>query len=423
MSEVVADAVRVFVRAEGIVVEFGRDTDPDGDGDVAIESLKRVVLPPTTFRRLGMALAEQLRVPVSAPPAASTRPAAQPSRPSPRPSTQSSTPPPGSVRAPVAVGPAADGGSAAKPSLPELLDPTRNMPSSRARPDRAGEDANRLFRLVSTAGVPFVYERSFRMREGELLPNRYLLSAGRGSRRGEMDKPLTSVFRQLDMPGEFLEAAERNLPLARCVHFGFEADRDSHLIKVYLEVAATGDETDEVEGARHLDPGVVLEHIAYKWNPANHEQRVIGQYLHYPALSAAAIRERVAAIYADTPAGDSLPIAEGVLALAAERMAEEDIHYLEIEEAGNPRRSYSINFYDAGLRLTDLYPLLSQMRRRFGVSPGRFQTFYDQVKGRRFGHLAGGVHRNGKDFFNVYYGPQFFDEGQWRNVASREGIV
>jgi hypothetical protein len=62
------------------------------------------------------------------------------------------------------------------------------------------------------------------------------------------------------------------------------------------------------------------------------------------------------------------------------------------------------------------------MRRRFGVGPGQFQALYDQIKERKFGHLAGGLHRNGKDFFNVYYGPQFFDEGQWRNVASREGL-
>jgi hypothetical protein len=49
-------------------------------------------------------------------------------------------------------------------------------------------------------------------------------------------------------------------------------------------------------------------------------------------------------------------------------------------------------------------------------------VLYDQIKTRRFGHLAGGVHRNGKDFFNVYYGPQFFDqgsEGPWRGALMR----
>jgi len=35
----------------------------------------------------------------------------------------------------------------------------------------------------------------------------------------------------------------------------------------------------------------------------------------------------------------------------------------------------------------------------------------DQIKGKVLGHLAGGVHRDRRDFFNVYYGvgsfPQF----------------
>jgi hypothetical protein len=44
------------------------------------------------------------------------------------------------------------------------------------------------------------------------------------------------------------------------------------------------------------------------------------------------------------------------------------------------------------------------MRSHFGVRPGQFQGLYDQIKLLSLGHLAGGVHRNGKDFFNVYYG-------------------
>ena len=437
MNKVVADAVRVFIRPEGIVLEFGHgpDGEGEGEGDIVIEPLKRLVLPPATLRRLGMALAEELRVPMPAvgPPPSDRVARAPASR---QPPVVAVAAPAGTVRAragaiaaPAGAVPARAGAVTApagtvraKPALEALLDPTREMPSSRAQPSRAAEDANRLFRLVSGAGVPFVYERSFRMREGELLANRYLLSAGRQAERGETDKPLAGVFRQLDMPGEFLEAAERNLPLARCVHFGFEADARSHLLKVYLEVAAKGDGIDAVEGAWRPADDAVLEHIAYKWNPAKHEERVIGQYLHWPALSAAAILSRVREVYEGAESQESLQIAEGVVQLAAGRMPEEDIHYLEIEEAGGPRRSFSINFYDAGLTLTDLYPFLSRMRRRFGVAPGQFQALYDQIKERKFGHLAGGLHRNGKDFFNVYYGPQFFDEGQWRNVASREGL-
>jgi hypothetical protein len=46
------------------------------------------------------------------------------------------------------------------------------------------------------------------------------------------------------------------------------------------------------------------------------------------------------------------------------------------------------------------------MRQRFAIKPGQFQALYDQIKSQTAGHLAGGAHRNGKDFFNVYYGVQ-----------------
>ena len=44
------------------------------------------------------------------------------------------------------------------------------------------------------------------------------------------------------------------------------------------------------------------------------------------------------------------------------------------------------------------------MREHFGVRPGQFQALYDQIKNKPLGHVAGGVHRNGKEFFNIYYG-------------------
>jgi hypothetical protein len=261
------------------------------------------------------------------------------------------------------------------------------------------------------------------MRPGELLPHRFLLSVGRPDDGSASDEALAAVFRDIGMPAPFLKAALAHLPQARCVHFGFEGDGGTPLLKMYLEVAGKVD-IASVAGEPTGDDTAVLEHIAYKWDPISPEVRVVGRYLWYPKMTAEEIRARVENVYGGG-APEAREIAFGVIALAAGRMPERDIHYLEIEEDGNPRRSYSINFYDAGLNVRDLHPLLSRMRRLFEVSPGRFQVLYDQIKTRRFGHLAGGVHRNGKGFFNVYYGPQFFGsgapEGPWRGALLRGG--
>ncbi len=73
-------------------------------------------------------------------------------------------------------------------------------------------------------------------------------------------------------------------------------------------------------------------------------------------------------------------------------------------EDKNERRSFDLNLYDARLQIRDIYPVLKQMRDYFSLKPGDFQELYDQVKPKIIGHIAGGIHRNEKEFFNVYYG-------------------
>jgi hypothetical protein len=48
--------------------------------------------------------------------------------------------------------------------------------------------------------------------------------------------------------------------------------------------------------------------------------------------------------------------------------------------------------------------LLLQMCRHLSISPERFSALYDPIKSKRFGHVSGGVDRNGKEFLTVYYG-------------------
>ncbi|MGH8749675.1 MAG: hypothetical protein ACREU5_11285, partial [Burkholderiales bacterium] len=81
-----------------------------------------------------------------------------------------------------------------------------------------------------------------------------------------------------------------------------------------------------------------------------------------------------------------------------------NLQYLEVQEPGNGRRSFDLNLYDAKLQVKDLQPVLYRMRELYRARPGQFQALYDQIRDKVLGHLAGGVHRDGKDFFNLYYG-------------------
>ena len=60
--------------------------------------------------------------------------------------------------------------------------------------------------------------------------------------------------------------------------------------------------------------------------------------------------------------------------------------------------------YRAALELRELHPFLSEMCQHYSISSETFQAIYDQVKTKIFGHLSGGIDREGKDFLTVYYG-------------------
>ena len=44
------------------------------------------------------------------------------------------------------------------------------------------------------------------------------------------------------------------------------------------------------------------------------------------------------------------------------------------------------------------------MCKYYAIESNNYNSFYHIIKTKQFGHLAGGIHRNGQDFFNVYYG-------------------
>jgi hypothetical protein len=268
----------------------------------------------------------------------------------------------------------------------------------RPPPDEAGERAARLLRMVGGLGVAHQYERSFRICRRALLANRFLLTVDPSRIPGDAAERVLQICDKLQIPPASREEAAANFTIAKAIHFGFEADEVSILGKLYLEREVP---VAEAERARASGEPVLL-HLAFKWDLAK-QTAVTTRYWWRPSLSAAEITERLAHVYRDGPK-TSFEVASATLALTQERVATERLQYLEVEEDENGRRSFDLNLYDARLQVKDMQPLLDRLREHFEVRPGQFQALYDQIKARPLGHLAGGVHRNGEDFFNIYYG-------------------
>ena len=85
---------------------------------------------------------------------------------------------------------------------------------------------------------------------------------------------------------------------------------------------------------------------------------------------------------------------------------EKRIHSNELNH--DPCRSaLYINIYKAGLRMEELHPLLERTMQRYSIPLETFRTLYEKTREKKFGHLAGGIDRQGRDFVTMYYGVKF----------------
>jgi tryptophan halogenase len=369
MTPVVAEAFRLNREGDDVLIDFGRlDGVPVPAGLVSIQITDRVTLPLERARRLLLWLDEAV-----APHAARMR-----------------------AEQIKGLAPAA-AAAAARP----------NQVPQRPRHDPSGERAAQLLQAVGAWQVPHQYERSLRMTQGSLQANRFLLTVNRKDIPGDPAAAVLAVCDQFHIPAPLRSVAADNFGMAKCVHFGFEGEPDSIVCKLYLEANVTPDQAARARAA--AEP--VLMHLAFKWDLVK-GGGVTSRYLWYPHLPAAEIGQRLDLIYQNGPAA-SATVARAVLQAATERGPAERLQYLEVEEPETSRRSFDLNLYNAQMHVRDIQSLLQRLREQYSIRPGQFQALYDQIKGMALGHLAGGVHRNGQDFFNVYYGatglPKFND--------------
>lgn len=357
MSAHRVDAFRGRLEDGKVIVEFGVPQPPTGQGRESIVLTDRIALAPHTTQRLLVAIDEALR------------------------------------RRPREFAPAPQ----ALPERTAELLRTGEMPHN-AAPDDAGALGAQLLGEVEALGAPFRSERSFRVARGSLLAHRFLLTITLSRIAGDAVARVLEICTRLGMPAALQTAALPHFEGAGAVHFGFEGAATGALVKLYLEQAIAQARAEQARATG--EP--LLQHIAFKWDPAS-GQGVVTRYLWHPLRTREAIESRLAHVYRDAADPVAARIALAVVEAAAQHVPAAQLPYLEVEEEGNGRRSFDLNLYDAGLKVQDLRAALHAMREHFGLRPGQFQALYDQVKSRALGHVAGGMHRDGAGFFNIYH--------------------
>ncbi len=393
MSQHRADSFRLRADGQGqIVLEFGHMAEPGAplDPATAFKASDRIVMAPDVARRLVDGLGLSLGRP--APPASAPAPAA----PAPAPAPVSA---PASLRQQSPLRTALRPGARVPlidPSADPLLRQRTSTPLN-APPDPAGETAAWLMNAVAEMASGHYQERSFRIAPQSLQAHRFLLSISARQLPADAFERSWAICRHLGMPAALRSEIEAGFLRADHVHFGFEGGPGKLVCKLYLERTVSG-----LEAAQSRQTGEpALQYVAYKWQPDG-QQHVVSHYRWFAGLSPAGIEERLARLCsAQSPA--LFEMARAVLDTAAQRLPPDRLLYLEVSEQGQPRQSFDLNLYDARLMVRDMQSVLFDMRDHFEVPPGQFQALYDQIKSRPLGHLAGGIHRDGQAFFNVYF--------------------
>jgi len=258
-----------------------------------------------------------------------------------------------------------------------------------------------LFRHLGGLDAKIDFEQSFKSVHGHLFENRFLLGTSRRETGGSPDERIALICEKIGMPHNLLVSFKRTLPDANHVYFGVEKDEQTLMFKAYLEYR---DKIEKEIGGAGVTGRSFPLFTGFKWDVSSPTRQAVTRYAWYPSLPVPEILERLRMMVEPSRHSELFEIVEGIAKRASEKISHSDIQYLEVTEEGNPRRSFDINLYKSGLRVEDLWPYLSRARRHYAIPSDRFETLYQRIKTDRFGHLAGGVDRENKDFMTIYYG-------------------
>jgi tryptophan halogenase len=272
----------------------------------------------------------------------------------------------------------------------------QQLPDAVNRNSGAGLSADGLCRRFRALGLSWGQEDSFKLlKPSRLLAHRFLA----GVPLDVVDsRVLLSLGDELGIPAVAREALAARLAAANAVFYGIEDRPQGPVFKMYLEFWDEARRLVRSSGGR----APVVLHWGVKWSadrPGHFEQ---AQYLCHPLLSTRDALRRIAALYVGTAITGSGDSAQAIVRQAWKAAPEAALLYVEVEEDGNPRRSFDINLYPAALRVSDIAPALRDVANRFDIAADRFEPHLQRLAALPLGHLSGGLDRHGDEFLSVY---------------------
>jgi hypothetical protein len=251
-----------------------------------------------------------------------------------------------------------------------------------------------LISHLKDGGLAYGREDSFKLRSEQLLSGRILI--GVDCRQAPATNMLALAAR-LGMPADCITPLLARSANANRVFFGIEHSAGSTLLKVYLEFWDVVREQVRLTGTRAPQ----LLHLGVKWDSARPAEHDVARYDCYPLLGVRDILRRIALCYAD-PASPLCALAQALVRQAAQRNRAASLLYLEVSEEGNPRKSFDINLYKAGMLVDDAQAALAAAAAQLRVPAADLARQLQWLGHCPLGHLSSGIDRHGREFLSVY---------------------
>lgn len=251
-------------------------------------------------------------------------------------------------------------------------------------------------KLLEKLTTWFLFERSFRVCQKTVLGRRYLLITGVKNIGDDYLSSIQRMWMQLRMPHDIQREAKPLLNGISPIFVGYEENSNSYVFKFYVE---TDNYLDKCSGESPF-----LLYQGFKWNPEMQSGAVVSQYFYYPNLSGQEIIRRISAVYEECERDNAFAIVRSILSSALDRISAKALKYMEVVEDGTSRRSFAVNLYDARMQMGEVSLQLGRIGEAFSVSDMNLDRLIRAHQSKELGCIAGGIHRSGEDFLNVYYG-------------------
>jgi len=274
---------------------------------------------------------------------------------------------------------------------------------------RKQEKERLLVQLVGGLRVPTWFERSCKVAERKLFINRFVYTVKREDLGPDGEAQILGICDRLNMPAEQKASLKDLFPRLAYVLLGYEEGETSSVYKIYGEMLV-----DKKTIPFRRDPFIGA--FGYKWDAFDPTRHLVSEYTCHPGLSVDKLCERIAAIY--DPSGVPFDISRSIIQCAAARINAQDLLYLEVSDNTTQRKSFDLNLYDAGYQLRDFYALIFRLLRHYALPSEVCEALHTQAGAVKFGHIAGGADRNGKDFFSIYCGHSLVNQGNGKNSAA-----